>query len=162
MSKRPTIFHLVIPNVDIFINSEKINKVYETKFFGVIIQHNVKWHAHSYLIKNKISNTIVIMNKVKHILSTSHFLQLLYQTLIEPYQSWPIALPLPPVGHIWDVMLVWRMENINKNCLCVTVLCTIIMVHKDTSSAYRSVDCIELWSCSVSLSVFQAPLRLQS
>jgi len=87
MSKRPTIFHLVIPNVDIFINSEKINKVYETKFFGVIIQHNVKWHAHSYLIKNKISNTIVIMNKVKHILSTSHFLQLLYQTLIEPYQS---------------------------------------------------------------------------
>jgi len=29
------------------------------------------------------------MNKVKHILSTSH-LQLLYQTLIEPY-TWPIA-----------------------------------------------------------------------
>ena len=31
--------------------------------------------------------------------------------------------PLPPVGHIWDVMLVWRKENINKNCLCATVLC---------------------------------------
>ena len=32
------------------------------------------------------------------------------------------------------------------NCLCVTVLCrpTIIMVHKDTSSSYRSVDCIGL------------------
>jgi len=29
-------------------------------------------------------------------------------------------------------MLVWRKGNINKNCLCVTVLCTIIMVHKDT------------------------------
>jgi len=50
--------------------------------------------------------------------------------------------PLPPLGHIWDVMLVWRKGNINKNCLCVTVLCTIIMVHKDTSSSYRSVDCI--------------------
>jgi len=101
---------------------------------------------------------------------------------------------LPPVGHIWDVMLVWRKEiltepspcyrtvyhgndawwyeqflqvsrppplvtsswphlrcdvglekgNINKNCLYVTVLCTIIMVHKDTSSSYRSVDYIGL------------------
>ena len=49
--------------------------------------------------------------------------------------------PLPPVGQIWDVMLVWRKGNINTNCLCVTVLCTIIMVHKDTSSSYRSVDC---------------------
>ena len=57
--------------------------------------------------------------------------------------------PLPPVGHIWDVMLVWRKGNINKNCLCVTVLCTIIMVHKDTSSTYRLVDCIRLWSCLV-------------
>ena len=32
-------------------------------------------------------------------------------------------------------MLVWRKGNINKNCLCVTVLCTIIMVHKDTVRA---------------------------
>jgi len=52
--------------------------------------------------------------------------------------------PLPPVGHISDVMLVWRQGNINKNCHCVTVLCTIIMVHKDTSSSYRSADCIGL------------------
>jgi len=39
-------------------------------------------------------------------------------------------------------MLVWRKGNINKNCLYVTVLCTIIMVHKDMSSSYRLVDCI--------------------
>ena len=60
-----------------------------------------------------------------------------------------LQTPLPPVGHIWDVMLVWRKGNINENCFCVTVLCTIIMVHKDTSSSYRSVDCIGLWSCLV-------------
>jgi len=34
---------------------------------------------------------------------------------------------------------IWK-----KNCLCATVLCTIIMVHKDTSSSYGSVDCIGL------------------
>jgi len=31
-----------------------------------------------------------------------------------------------------------------ENCLCLAVLCTIIMVHKGTSSSYRSVDCIGL------------------
>jgi len=41
-------------------------------------------------------------------------------------------------------LLVWRKGNINKNCLCVTLVCTIIMVHKDMSSSYRSVDCIGL------------------
>ena len=61
-------------------------------------------------------------------------------------------------GHVWDVMLVWRKGNINKNSLC----CTIIMVHKDMSSSYMSVDCIGLWSCLVWLFVFQAPLCLRS
>jgi len=49
--------------------------------------------------------------------------------------------PVPPLGHIRDLMLVWRKGNINKNSLCVTVVCTIIMVHKDVRSSYRSVDC---------------------
>jgi len=52
--------------------------------------------------------------------------------------------PLSSLGHIGGVMFVWRKGNINKNCFCVTVLCTIIMVHKDTSSSYRSVECIGL------------------
>ena len=36
------------------------------------------------------------------------------------------------------------------------------MVHKGTSSSYRSVDCIGLWSYLVYLSVFQVPLCLRS
>jgi len=31
-----------------------------------------------------------------------------------------------------------------ENCLCLAVLCTIIMVHKDTSSSYKSINCIGL------------------
>jgi len=38
-------------------------------------------------------------------------------------------------------MLVERKGNIEKNCLYVTVLGTVIMVHKGTSRSYRSVDC---------------------
>ena len=51
---------------------------------------------------------------------------------------------------------------LKKNCLCVTVLCTVIMMHKGTSSSYRLVDCIGLWSCLFSSLVFQASLCRQS
>ena len=52
---------------------------------------------------------------------------------------------LPPLGQIWDEIMVWR-----KNCLCATsVLCSIVMVHKDTNSSSMSVNCIGLWSCLV-------------
>jgi len=51
----------------------------------------------------------------------------------------------------------------SENCLCVTVLCTIILVHKGTSSSYRLVDCIGLCSCSVFSSlIFWVPLCLWS
>ena len=36
-----------------------------------------------------------------------------------------------------------------ENCPCLAVLCTIIMVHKDTSSSCRLVNCIGLRSCLV-------------
>jgi len=49
--------------------------------------------------------------------------------------------PLPALGHSSDVMLVWRQGNTENNCLCTAVLCTIVMVHKGTSSSYMSVDC---------------------
>ena len=45
---------------------------------------------------------------------------------------------------LWTLSPPASLGNINKNCLCVTVLCTITMVHKDMSSSYRSVDCIGL------------------
>jgi len=35
------------------------------------------------------------------------------------YETAPKLAPLPPIGHIWDVMLVWRKGNIEKNCLHV-------------------------------------------
>jgi len=84
-------------------------------------------------------------------------------------QLWPDRLlqltTPPPPNSIWphlrcDIGLEeWDIE---KNCLCVTVLCTIIMVHRGTSSSHRLVNCIGLRSCLVELSVFTAPLYLQS
>jgi len=40
-----------------------------------------------------------------------------------------------------------KEEYWKKNYICVTVLCTVIMVHNGTSSSHMSVDCmIGLWS----------------
>jgi len=58
-----------------------------------------------------------------------------------------VTFPQIPLTSTWlhlrcDVGL--EEGEYRENCLCVTVLCTIIMVHKETSSSYRSVDCIGL------------------
>lgn len=74
-------------DVPIFINQEQITRAYETKFLGVVIQANLKWNTHINMIKNKISKSIGILNKVKYLLTTSH-LKLLYQTLIEPFLNY--------------------------------------------------------------------------
>jgi hypothetical protein len=69
------------------MNNQKITRVYQTKFLGIIIQANLKWDAHIGLLKNKISKSVGILNKVKNLLATPH-LKLLYQTLIEPYLNY--------------------------------------------------------------------------
>ena len=73
-----------LDDIHITINSEKLSRAFQTKFLGVIIQHNLKWNEHINIISNKISKTLGVLNKIKHCLATSH-LRLLYQTLVEPY-----------------------------------------------------------------------------
>lgn len=75
------------PDVSIVIGSEKILRVFHTKFLGIIIQSDLKWNAHINSLANKISKTIGVMNKIKHVLVTAH-LKLLYQSLIEPYLNY--------------------------------------------------------------------------
>ena len=61
--------------------------------------------------------------------------------------------PVPYLRMATSEMWCWSGERgkLIKTVSYVTVLCTIIMVHmhKDTSSSYRSVNCIGLWSCLV-------------
>jgi hypothetical protein len=71
-------------DISIIIGSEKITRVFETKFLGVLIQSNLKWNSHVNSVANKISKTVGILYKVKNILSSAH-LATLYHSLIEPY-----------------------------------------------------------------------------
>ena len=73
-----------------------------------------------------------------------------------------IVYLLPPFGHVWDAMLVRKKGNINRT-VSVLQYCgaqSIIMVHEGTSSSYRSVDFIGLWTCFVYLYFPSASISL--
>jgi len=51
---------------------------------------------------------------------------------------------LQKMRYINSLLVYDDVDLEEQNCLCAAVLCTIIMVHKDTSSSYRLVDYIGL------------------
>jgi len=75
------------PDILISIANERVTRVFQTKFLGVIVQANLKWNAHINSVANKISKIIGILNKVKYILARAN-LKLLYRCLIEPYLNY--------------------------------------------------------------------------
>jgi len=93
-------------DISLFINNEKLTRVYETKFLGIIIQSNLKWNTHIALLKNKISKTIGILCKVKNVLGTAH-LKVLYQSLIEPYLNYCCIIWASPETNV-------NLESLHK------------------------------------------------
>ena len=76
-------------DIDITINNVKIDRVYVTKFLGVLIDSNLNWKEHIDSINNKISKSIAIIYKASKILNTNS-LYTLYCTLILPYLNYCI------------------------------------------------------------------------
>ena len=61
------------------------------KFFGVIIDHKLNWSDHILCIKNKISKSIGIINKIRNRLDRNT-LRNLYFTFIYPYLIYCIEI----------------------------------------------------------------------
>ena len=76
-------------DIDITINNVKIDRVYVTKFLGVLIDSNLNWKEHIDSINNKISKSIAIIYRASKILNTDS-LYTLYCTLILPYLTYCI------------------------------------------------------------------------
>ena len=72
---------------NIQLAGSKIDRVFETKFLGVVISSKLNWNAHIDIVANKISKTIGIIAKVRHLLPTSTT-RTLYLCLVEPYISY--------------------------------------------------------------------------
>ena len=77
---------------DILIDHCKINEVKETKFWGVVVNNNLKWPSHLEYISGKIAKCIGVIIKARKIFSAVTLLSL-YNSLIMPYLSYCI--------HVW-------------------------------------------------------------
>ena len=78
---------VVSSSTDLFIDDAKIDKVFETKFLGVVITHKLSWKPHIAIVCSKMSKNIGIIAKVRHLLPQSH-VRLLYLTLVQPYMNY--------------------------------------------------------------------------
>ena len=71
-------------NMNIKIDDVPVERQYETKFLGVILSSDLKWSVHIDVVICKISKTIGIISKVRHLIP-QELTRLLYITLVEPY-----------------------------------------------------------------------------
>ena len=71
-------------DVDINIAGEVINRSLTVKYLGVMIDQNINCKNHIASLHNKISRSLCILHKVKHLLPSDTLL-ILYNTFIYPY-----------------------------------------------------------------------------
>ena len=71
-------------NAEIMFNNCAIERVYNAKFLGVLIDDKLSWNVHVVHICTKLSRSISIIKKVKNILNSDN-LKTLYNSLILPY-----------------------------------------------------------------------------
>ena len=81
----------LINNPRLQIRNQNITCVNNTKFLGVIIDNKLKWLDHITFIKNKISKSIWIINKIRKFLNKKT-LRNLYYTFVYPYLIYCIEI----------------------------------------------------------------------
>ena len=66
------------------MNGLNLLRVFVTKFLGVHMDSKLDWNYHIGIVRNKVAKNVSVMNRVKHVL-TSSALYSLYCTLVMPY-----------------------------------------------------------------------------
>ena len=74
-------------NFDVTINNFEIERVFVTKFLGVLIDTNLKWKSHTSYVKGKIYKSISLLCKAKLLLNQSALFNL-YNAIIQPHLSY--------------------------------------------------------------------------
>ena len=72
---------------NITIGNTTLAKLDNTKFLGVIIAFDLSWNKHIEIVLSKISKSVGIIAKVRHLLPITHTC-ILYRTLVEPFISY--------------------------------------------------------------------------
>ena len=69
------------------MNGLNLSRVFVTNFLGVHMDYKLDWNDHINIVRNKIAKKISVMNRVKHVL-TSSALYSLYCKSVMPYLSY--------------------------------------------------------------------------
>ena len=75
----------------IYFDGCKLTRVYEAKFLGITLDHNLTWRSHINSICKTCCRNIGVLNKLKHFLPKPNMYQL-YCTLILPFLTYGILL----------------------------------------------------------------------
>ena len=81
-----------VPDIEIFIKNNRVERVNTTKFLGVQIDHKLSWKCHIDYMNTKLSKCAGILCKARKILSKDTMLNL-YYTFAYPYFTYCI--------HVW-------------------------------------------------------------
>ena len=76
-----------LDKIDIVLNGQKIKRVTNTKFLGIIIDEHLSWDKHIEQIGSKISKNIGIISQLKNTLP-ERILLMLYNILVLPYLNY--------------------------------------------------------------------------
>ncbi len=72
------------PPINVWINNISINRVFETKLLGIVIDNTLKWKAHIDDVITKVSKLIGIIYRVRNNFSQDN-IKLIYTSLVYPY-----------------------------------------------------------------------------
>ena len=81
----------LINNPMVQVRNQNLTGVNNTKFVGIIIDNKLKWLDHITFVKNKISKSIGIINKIRKFLNKKT-LRNLYYTFVYPYLIYCIEI----------------------------------------------------------------------
>ena len=93
------------PDINISINSQKINRASTVRYLGVILDERLNWKAHIARTRNTVARNIGLISRAKYILNKP-LLILLYQSLVLPYLSY--------CAFIWGSNYPTNLISINR------------------------------------------------
>lgn len=77
--------------MELTINEVAIERIYETKFLCILIDHKLSWKPYIRYVCSKISRSIEIINKTKYLIPQKA-LHILSCAIIMPYLSYCIEV----------------------------------------------------------------------
>ena len=149
-------------NVDrnVFISEFKIERVYSTKFLGVMIDSDLSWKSQTMYVKNKLIRNLSAIKKVKSLLSRESLLKL-YFSIFQSHLTYCIE--------VWgNCCKTYLLPIIKAQKIAVRMICN--LKHREHTTFYfkelKILKFLDLVKFKILLLMFKAknielPINLQ-